>query len=518
RLAPHLLGATRVAPFKNNPQQRESLEDAILSREGVFAVQGPPGTGKTHLAVQVVRRFLAASPGGRVLICAKEHFALDHILRKITEQLDAGAAPYRAFRSVSLARQRRGLNALERTFLGTTLARDLAELTWAPGSSAWTRFQASTVQQHDQRLHSLAEKASNLYFCTTLDASLTDFVGQTSFDLVIIEEAGKCYPSELLHALCLGRTVLMIGDQRQLPPYQERRTREAITAWQATLALARDQPEHREQLLARFGDTFLSLEALAREHGPLSADEGGWLRPFEYLFNRLETRHRLEEQFRMEAPLSQLVGHVFYGRPFHHRKPPGAPLEGVIPQELDVPLLWLDTPHMTQRPEATEDPEKRGVRDNMHERDVIVRYLRCLHPARRVDLVILTPYNDQKRLLLDSQELRDACKRLTDTAFEQVVRTTDEYQGREADLTVLSLVRNNSLGAHAWGFMTEPERLNVMFSRTRCRQVVVGCSAHVLRHMEDAHWLHAVWKAYEEAAVDKRCARILSSEELPTHG
>ena len=517
-VADHVTALATPLPFTDNPQPRTSLEEAIVSRRGIFVVQGPPGTGKTYLATQVVRKFLAATPAGRVLICAKEHFALDHILRKITERLDQDGTPYRAFRSVSLARRRRGRGELDTTFLGPTVAGELAERTWAPESADWTRFQASTLDQHDQRLLSLAEKASTLYFCTTMDAALLDFAGQTSFDLVIVEEAGKCYPSELLHTLCMGRTVLMIGDQRQLPPYQERRTREAVETWHATLEQARSRPEYRDELRARFGDTFLELEALARAHGPLSAQETAWLRPFEYLFERLDARHRLEEQFRMEAPLSRLVGRVFYGRPFLHRKPASNPLEGVIPPELDVPLLWLDTPHMTQRPEATEDPQKRGVRDNLHERDVLLRYLRCLRPARQVDLVILTPYNDQKRLLLDSEELRAVCRELTTTPFEQVVRTTDEYQGREAELTVLSLVRNNSLGARAWGFMTEPERLNVMFSRTRFRQVVVGCSAHIVRHAAEAPYLHAVWKAYQEEAADTRCARILSPEELPRHG
>ncbi|WP_171443462.1 AAA domain-containing protein [Myxococcus xanthus] len=517
-LAAHLRDSARPEPFTGNPRPRDVLEDAILATRGVFAVQGPPGTGKTHLATQVVRRFLAATPAGRVLICAKEHFALDHILRKLTQALDQDCISYRAFRSVSLARRRRGRAELETPFLGTTLVGQLAERAWAPESSGWTRFQASTFDQHDQRLLSLAEKAANLFFCTTMDAALLDMTGQTSFDLVIVEEAGKCYPSELLHTLCFGRTVLMIGDQRQLPPYQERQTRAAVLAWQATLDQARRRPEFRQALQARFGDTFLELETLAREHGPVSPAETAWLRPFEYLFDRLAKRHRLEEQFRMEAPLSRLVGKVFYGRPFVHRKLASNPLEGVLPQELDVPLLWIDTPHMTLRPEATEDPEKRGARNNLYERDVILRYLRRLYPSRQVDLVILTPYNEQKRLLLDSRELREVCRSLTDSPFEQVVRTTDEYQGREAELTVLSLVRNNSQGARAWGFMTEPERLNVMFSRTRFRQVVVGCSAHINRHVNEAPHLHAVWKAYVEETADARCARIMSPEELDSHG
>jgi superfamily I DNA and/or RNA helicase len=75
-------------------------------------------------------------------------------------------------------------------------------------------------------------------------------------------------------------------------------------------------------------------------------------------------------------------------------------------------------------------------------------------------------------------------------------------------------VRNNTLGARAWGFMTEPERLNVMFSRARYRQVVIGCSAHIERHVEDAEWLQGVWKAYQEQAKDETCARILPAAKV----
>ena len=95
-----------------------------------------------------------------------------------------------------------------------------------------------------------------------------------------------------------------------------------------------------------------------------------------------------------------------------------------------------------------------------------------------------------------------------------MVRTVDEYQGREAELVVLSLVRNNSLGARAWGFMLEPERLNVMFSRARFRLVVIGSSAHIERHAQEASWLQRVWQAFRNEANDPRSARILRPEEL----
>ena len=513
------------APFTDNPQPREDLEEAVLATNGPFAVQGPPGTGKTYLATQVVRRYLARQPAARVLVCAKEHFALDHILRKITEALAEDEVSFRAWRSVSLAKMRRGLGEVDTSWLGTTVRAELAEKEWRSESAWWARHQSLTAMEHDQRLATLGMRAANLFFCTTMDGAMTELLGQDSFDLVIVEEAGKCYPSELLHALCLGRKVLMIGDQRQLPPYQERQTREALKAWHDTIEQARHDGRHHATMSERFGALYRELVALVKHQGPLTPEQHAWLRPFEYLFDRLPTRHRIEEQFRMERPLSDLVGSVFYGRPFVHRKDelvqrgllPARPLEDVLPPALDVPLLWLDTPHATEVPEATEDDRKQGVRDNRYEHDVLLRYLGQLRPGSPIDMVILTPYNAQKRLLLDSTDLRALCTRLTDTPFEQVIRTTDEYQGREAELCVLSLVRNNSQGARAWGFMTEPERLNVMFSRARYRQVVIGCSAHIDRHADEAEWLHKVWLAYQEQAEEPGRARILRAVEL-LHG
>jgi len=517
RIAPLL--RVEPSPFEGNTLERDALDQAILDTRGVFAVQGPPGTGKTYLATQVVLRFLASTPGGRVLVCSKEHFALDHILRTITKGLAAQGTPFRAFRSVSLARLRRG-GAVDETWLGARLTQELGALDWTEDGAAWKPYQAETVADHDRRLLSLARDAASLFFCTTMDGAMVDHLGSSEFDLVIVEEAGKCYPSELLHALTLAPTALVIGDQQQLPPYQEERTREYVQAWGRTLGKARRQRDFAESLLLRFGNIAEALLEGVPER-PLLDSELAWLRPFERLFETRLTRFRLDEQFRMEAPLSRLIGTVFYGKPFAHRKLelveagklPARPLGDAIPPELDVPLLWIDVPHMSGIPEAGEDPEKRGVRTNAFERDLVCRYLERLG-GNDLDLVILTPYRAQKQLLLGCAELERQVHRLTERDLVDVVKTTDEYQGREAELTLLSLVRNNSLGARAWGFMTSLERLNVMFSRTRFRQVVFGCGEHIERHADEAEYLAAIWNHYRLEAEDPRCARIMRPEAL----
>ncbi len=63
---------------------------------------------------------------------------------------------------------------------------------------------------------------------------------------------------------------------------------------------------------------------------------------------------------------------------------------------------------------------------------------------------------------------------LHDSDKRRVVRisTIDNFQGEEADIVVLSLVRNNDKGSI--GFMKEPERVNVMLSRARCGLIALG--------------------------------------------
>jgi len=521
-MRPLLAAPTPTRTFITNGISRTSLEDAVLSTRGVFAVQGPPGTGKTYLASQVVRRFLERTPGGRVLVCSKEHFALDHIVKKISSTLEQASIPFRAWRSVPQGRRRAEIAANK--WSASQVARELADREWSEGAAEWARWQAATSKIHDQRVATLGRDSANVVFTTTCDLTMTEFLDRESFDLVIVEEAGKCYPSELLHALCLGRTTLMIGDQFQLPPYQEARTRAGATAWTETIRQARSN-EQRQSLRERFGDVVRCLGPSLSADGMVTNDSLLWLRPFEYLFDRLETRYRLTEQFRLEAPLSRVVGTVFYGAPFVHKKydvppasrPESRPLGESIPDDYDVPLLWLNTSHMAEVPEATEDRTKQGLRDNHYELEVLLAYLRRMRNLSNLDMVILTPYKAQKRLFLTSDALRSLFPGLSDQAFESIIRTTDEYQGREAELTVLSLVRNNSLGARAWGFMTSPERLNVMFSRARFRQVVIGCAEHIKRHASECKYLNAVWKAYQAEATDLNSARIVPAAEV-LHG
>jgi len=490
--------------FKNK-WNREDLVNIIIKNRGLFLVQGPPGTGKTFLATEVVADFLQTHPHGKILVCSKEHLALDYILTKVVEKLNEKLIPYRAYRSLSHRRATQSfINPQIKDFLSTGVMKEIGTYNWDENSKIWYHAQESLFQEYDLRNLSLSINSASIIFCTTMDSLFYQLINKVSFDLIVVEEAGKCYPSELLHTLCLGQNVLLIGDQNQLPPYQIKETEEALEIWENCLSKAEKDIRLNERLEERFGISYKNLKSYYRKDTAFDMDKLFWLKPFETLFNLLpdEKKHVLEDQYRMEPELSKVIGNVFYNRTFRNRKKKSFPLKDVIPQKYDVPLLWIDIPHMIEDMEASEDPEKIGMRVNFYELNVLKSYLNKFNFIKKIDMVILTPYNDQKDLFLESKELKEFCKKLSDKSFEEIIKTTDEYQGHEADLTILSLVRNNSLASKsAWGFITESERLNVMFSRTRSRQVVIGCSKHIIRNKFEER-IEIFYKLYLEYQKD----------------
>ena len=100
-----------------------------------------------------------------------------------------------------------------------------------------------------------------------------------------------------------------------------------------------------------------------------------------------------------------------------------------------------------------------------------------------LELAVLSPYSKQVRLLdkeLEGINLQDRGLMprpgLSEAGKDKLVHTVDSFQGNQADVIVVSLVRNNSKSApKGLGFLDRPERLNVLLSRAERLLVIVGC-------------------------------------------
>ena len=136
-------------------------------------------------------------------------------------------------------------------------------------------------------------------------------------------------------------------------------------------------------------------------------------------------------------------------------------------------------------------------------------------------VMLLSPYRSQVsrlRVLIDRLQSKSDVKPLISENIRAL--TVDSAQGREADLVIVSLVRNNpalpsgEFGRRAaFGFLEAEQRAAVMFSRAKSALVIVGSSSHFAKDEE----LH-IYKAFQYihalgGVIDAKQLNLLSPEE-----
>lgn len=280
---------------------------------------------------------------------------------------------------------------------------------------------------------------------------------KTAFDLVIVDEAARCTPSELAVPIQAGKWVVLVGDHAQL------------------------EPLHSPGVVSALTD---ELKIPASE-----VMRSDFERVFSSQYGR-EAGHTLKKQYRMLPPIGRLVSNAFYERALQHeRTTPEIPLDA-LPQELICPLAWMSTDAMGASAYQKNGSARRGSLQNDAEADVIVSLLKrwsehepfMMWLRSRGDasepIGVICAYAAQLDLIrrkLQSESLPAAFRRAIK------VDTIDSYQGKENLIVILSLVRNNADGIRDRGamtinpgFMAKKNRINVALSRAMDRLVIVG--------------------------------------------
>jgi len=559
--------------FKELDKPKQDALLAINETLPSYFVVGPPGVGKTRLATEVVTRRFAAEPATRVLVTAQGHDALDHLQEKIQGAFKAaGLSDLLVVRSATPERrtsspdetQPLAIDLLAR--LSTSAAMALVQ----PPVREHIRALLADVRGHvAAKTPLLAEPRSGLGAVMHLVLDAADVVVSTvnssdiermveardQFDWVIVEEAAKATGPELLGPLMLSARRLLIGDHRQLPAFDADRMVKILddhslvqeTLKQAGPLLApllRDGELDEVEGLIKFGDEALRTAA---------AQARGLLDPFRAIveederLRKTNTGHRrisatLTEQRRMDPAIARIVSEAFYEGDLttaetrrEATEKGETPLDhaGLLPPS---PVVVVDFRHVSSpvRGEAPASERGRPAWHNPAEIDAVVDVLRHLRAAAgaRPTLAILSPYKAQ----VDKIRARIASARkttlshLSDFASVRVdgafVGTVDSFQGSEADIVILSLVRNNARsGRGALGFLRDRRRMNVALSRAKTQLVIVGSLAFLKEAVrgvnpeEQAHDLDFLTKMTNVIAAlskEKRGNLILASIIDPT--
>ena len=260
-------------------------------------------------------------------------------------------------------------------------------------------------------------------------------LGDVGFDWAIVDEAGRATVPEVLIPIVQSERVILVGDERQLPPMVE----DMIGEYP-------DDSSHEHSL-----DTslFQSLVEQAEEPGH-------------------DNLTSLRTQYRMQPAIGNLVSTIFYEGNLENGQRTRTRRTGL--EWMPAPVTWLSTSSMPNRGE-TRVGESYA---NPCEADIVLQLLekmeeKCSERRRRPSVGVISGYSAQVEQLTTRIDPENH-GRWRNLQIE--IATVDSFQGRECDVVVYSTVRSNP--EKRIGFLKDRRRINVALSRAREALVIVG--------------------------------------------
>lgn len=265
-------------------------------------------------------------------------------------------------------------------------------------------------------------------------ASIED-IDDVEFDLCIIDESSKATAMEASVPMARSKRWILVGDSKQLPPF-------------------------RDEILARSD---------LRERFEILNDDAS-----ESMFERFRRllpatcQAMLRKQYRMVEPIGRLVSDCFYSGELESVRTKVDPVLAGLTSRV---VNWISTSGLPGRREQRAgssfvNPEEAAIIAEVL-LDLDARIAKSPNP-RLVTTMILSGYSAQVNHL--DRRIQNMRAQLRFLKAECC--TIDRVQGREADVTLLSITRSNIV--RAAGFLRELERVNVAMSRARELVLVVG--------------------------------------------
>lgn len=414
--------------LERNIHQRKIVEDVMNSKD-IFYIQGPPGTGKTTVIKEIILQQLKANPNSNILITSQTNVAVDNVLKGLEEyryEIDKKEL-LRCGNDEKIAVEIKeyGFDHIMENYKKEFRELKVNNEDERKIKEIWEGY-INETQKLKNELGELLLRSKRIVGATCVGiANKKIGLENMTFDLVIVDEASKALPAEILIPLNKAKKCVIIGDHKQLPP---------------TLNKALTDEEELEIEDREYCETELFEKSL-----------------FEKLFEEAPdyAKGMLKTQYRMPTSIGNMVSNFFYDEELEN----GENCRDKQPLFFEKNLNWLDTSKIKNN---MEDDNKSPF--NLVEVNVIKDLIKSIRD-KKIDsrIAVITPYKGQKR------EIKKALikENLMDKVF---VDTVDSFQGDEADIVIFSVTRAKKKTE----FFSKDARLNVAFSRAKKEFIIVG--------------------------------------------
>lgn len=281
-------------------------------------------------------------------------------------------------------------------------------------------------------------------------------INENIYDWVIIDEAARSSASEMAIAMQIGKRVLLVGDHKQLPPSYEE---------EHLLAAHRKLPQ-------------LKVEEL---------EQSDFERSFYSSYGK-QIGQSLLTQYRMVKPIGELVSACFYDGLLETGKENASEDLKLELENFDEAVTWIDTSFagkdsLEKKPNYSNANKHSVI--NEYEADVIINLIHNLISNSNIEskfengsqeespIGVICMYAEQQKQMIRKINSLSWTRMLLEKRLLKI-DTVDSYQGKENDIIILSLVRNNKRFIE--GFVSSENRANVALSRAKERLFIVGAS------------------------------------------
>lgn len=457
----------RITEFFNSQiMENDAQMDAVIrafAEQKFFMIQGPPGTGKTTVIKEIILQQLKQAEFSKILVVSQANVAVDNVLRGIVKILEKT----HFIDSKQIVR----CGDIEK------IADDLSSYSFESKFDGYRDSVKNTIIT-DQK----TEGIRNRWLEIIDNKENADVVGEcllgcfqiigatcvglenrhyglsnVEFDLVIIDEAGKALPGELLIPMNRAKKVIIIGDHKQLPP--------VINP-------------------ALYKDGAVDYDDVVEEENRIDFLNRSF---FQRLYEECpETmKGMLKTQFRMPPVIADLVNMFYDGQLMT-----GDNCYMKEPIFMGNNLILVDMKNEKDYMEKQDkfDNGKKSSPYNEKEAEAIQKIIIRIRAFYSGRIVIITPYKKQKKILIGALKKAE----ISDNVW---VNTIDAFQGDEENIVIFCTTR----AKHPTDYFSDSARLNVAFSRAKNTLIILGNSRYFKKYGND-HILHRISNYLEENA------------------